>query len=782
MKKHWKPLVLALLTMLLVCTCMSAMADTTDTTNHDGHSKEIREQIILNHHDGSNDNAVKRIKTWCTTCNMQISWEDKTFYQECSWKFTKTVAPTCTEMGYDLYTCQLCGQTKQENKIDKVAHDVNANAYEVVAAATCEKDGVERGYCNSCKNYVEKKIPATGHNYKNDNQKATCTEKGYTSQKCENCGHVINYVETDALGHKGNVWVINQAATCTEKGTEIANCVRCGVLVTRDIPATGHTMAWEETTKATCTEASIWTYTCTGCGYTNGTKTGAPLNHSVKWEKSKELSTPATCTTDGKDVTVCSACGKVMKEEKVAKFEHKKNGEDQIQYHAAKEATCTEAGNSLYWDCKLCGEVTRGEKIIYPALGHLHYEADANWSVVTNATCYSTGVEKNVCQRCGSDTWIREIPKKAHLFATGAQVKDNNSLAVSITGWGCTTDGTATVYCQYGCGERTTVTVPAKGHVWSDWTYDRNAPTCTLSMNATRKCVRGDCDGINAVETKQIAAAYGHSFDKSDPRNVAPTCTTDGLLFGTCTVCGTSIVGEKVPATGHNFVELDKNDPLNIPATCTTDGTLYSKCANCGETALLRKVPATGHKPVEIVVTKPSPSSDGLIETRCSVCGELLASKKTPYTDVRYNSVITGFGPMTRELVGGSLWNRVTPIDLSVEGTQTFDLIASNKYVVGTMTVTVANGALTVTYRLNSTQIQVSSEALKIYDNLNALRADNAKAYALGAPIDIASTFGEDHLVILSLVLTATYDAAGSGMYGFTPNNAALAAMSGLLD
>ena len=31
------------------------------------------------------------------------------------WQFTKTVAPTCNEKGYDLYTCKKCKSTKKEN-------------------------------------------------------------------------------------------------------------------------------------------------------------------------------------------------------------------------------------------------------------------------------------------------------------------------------------------------------------------------------------------------------------------------------------------------------------------------------------------------------------------------------------------------------------------------------------------------------------------------------------------------------------------------------------------
>lgn len=787
MKKHWKPIVLALLTMLLVCTCMSAMADTTPQSTEtsqiqhvESHATEERKEIVR-HHSGQNNYNAKEIETlWCKDCGRALDVKvNETAYEACSFKFTKLVAPTCTEKGYDLYTCEHCGQTKKENETPKVAHVVSA--YKVTKAATCVAAGSEEGFCSSCKQTIKREIPLTGHNYQEDNKPATCTEPGYTSQKCQNCGDVINKVVIGVVNHSldDNAWVVNHQPTCTEKGTKTNKCQTCGALITKDVPATGHTMKWELTTKATCAKGSIETYTCSQCGLTRGTRTGEPLNHQVAWKKSKELSVAATCTTDGKDVTVCSACGEVMKEEKVNKLNHVKDGESQIQYHAEKPATCTEQGNSEYKECKLCGKVTGGSKVIYaalghkfenqvvitpasctqpgqaetacsrtgcgeketvviPAKGHVHFDADANWNIVTEATCYSTGIEVNVCKRCGGDTKTREIPKKEHQFATGAQVKSNNNLAANITGWGCTTDGTATVYCQYNCGESTTVTVPAKGHVWGDWTYDRNAPDCTHSMNATRKCVRGDCDGIGAVETKQIAPAWGHSFEKNDPRNVAATCTTDGLLFGECTVCHQPIVGQKIPATGH--------------------------------------------KPVEIVVSKPSPSGAGLTETRCSVCNELLSSKKIPYTDVRYNSFITGFGPTTRELVGGSAWNRVTPIDLNAQGTQTFDLIASNKYVVGTMTVTVANGTLTVSYKLNSAQIDVSSEVLKIYDNVDALRTGTAKAYVPGMPIDIASTFGEDSHVILSLTLTATYDAAGSGVYGFTQNDTLLAAMSGLLD
>lgn len=59
------------------------------------------------------------------------------------WNKTKTVAPTCTEQGYDLYTCVICGETREENYTEPLGHlgDFSEDADEYFRMTHCVREG-----------------------------------------------------------------------------------------------------------------------------------------------------------------------------------------------------------------------------------------------------------------------------------------------------------------------------------------------------------------------------------------------------------------------------------------------------------------------------------------------------------------------------------------------------------------------------------------------------------------------------------------------------------------
>lgn len=81
--------------------------------------------------------------------------------------------------------------------------------------------------------------------------------------------------------------------------------------------------------------------------------------------------------------------------------------------HEAKESTCTEQGNSAYWECKNC------EKYFGNAEGSVEIEKDS-WvanlaghsyteEITTQPTLSTTGVKTYTCRACG-DSYTEEIP------------------------------------------------------------------------------------------------------------------------------------------------------------------------------------------------------------------------------------------------------------------------------------------------------------------------------------------------------------------------------------
>ena len=87
---------------------------------------------------------------------------------------------------------------------------------------------------------------------------ATCTAQGYTTYKCDNCGHTYNANFTNALGHNYIVTKVVDS-TCTAEGYSVYVCTRCGDTYNDDVVvANGHAYAsWYVVKEATCTETGI---------------------------------------------------------------------------------------------------------------------------------------------------------------------------------------------------------------------------------------------------------------------------------------------------------------------------------------------------------------------------------------------------------------------------------------------------------------------------------------------------------------------------------------------
>ena len=76
------------------------------------------------------------------------------------YQFTKNVAPTCTDGGYDLYTCSGCGATERRNLTDAAGHKWDGGT--VTTAPTETTPGVRTFTCTVCSQTRTEAIPATG--------------------------------------------------------------------------------------------------------------------------------------------------------------------------------------------------------------------------------------------------------------------------------------------------------------------------------------------------------------------------------------------------------------------------------------------------------------------------------------------------------------------------------------------------------------------------------------------------------------------------------------------
>ena len=105
--------------------------------------------------------------------------------------FTKNIAPSCTEAGYDLYTCSGCGATEKRNSKPALGHKWDSGT--VTAEPTETDPGTMTYTCTVCGQTKTEVIPATGpHTHVWDEGTVTVapteTTPGVRTYTCTVCG------------------------------------------------------------------------------------------------------------------------------------------------------------------------------------------------------------------------------------------------------------------------------------------------------------------------------------------------------------------------------------------------------------------------------------------------------------------------------------------------------------------------------------------------------------------------------------------------------------------
>ena len=192
---------------------------------------------------------------------------------------------------------------------------------------------------------------------------------------------------TVTCDHEWDAGVITTKPTCTDDGVKTFTCKKCNT--TREEPITheGHKSdAGTITTEPTCTETGVKTYKCTVCGEVIKTE---PVPANGHKSDAGTITTEPTCTEKGEKTYKCTVCGEVLKTETVPE-----KGHSWDEGVVTTEPTCTEEGVKTYTctvsDCK----VTKTE--VLPALDHDWDEG----KVVKEATEKENGLKVYTCARC----------------------------------------------------------------------------------------------------------------------------------------------------------------------------------------------------------------------------------------------------------------------------------------------------------------------------------------------------------------------------------------------
>ncbi|MGN0469244.1 MAG: fibronectin type III domain-containing protein, partial [Acutalibacteraceae bacterium] len=252
--------------------------------------------------------------------------------------------------------------------------------------------------------------------------------------------------------------------------------------------------------------------------------------------------------------------------------------------------------------CSVCNAVIKKQEYIEKAA----HEEEEIPEVLP--TCTKTGLTSgSKCAKCG------EVLKEPELVQMLGHNMSDWKIQKEAT---CFESGIQAKYCLR-CDYFVTQDIAVKDHVLSQWITDFE-PDC---VNTGKQHI--ECVVCKAVIETDITKANGHKYEKDE---TAATCTSDGYITYTCSVCGESYAEKTENALGHSEV----TDEAVLP-TCTENGlTQGSHCSVCGIIIKAQTViEKTGHTEIIIKKSEPTCTQSGLSEgVKCSVCGEILFSQE----------------------------------------------------------------------------------------------------------------------------------------------------------
>ena len=186
--------------------------------------------------------ADGRIDTICANCGDVIATEVIPATGAHTWdNGTVTTEPTETTPGVRTFTCAVCSQTKTEVIPATGAHTF---VFTKNVAPSCTEAGYDLYTCRDCGASEQRNVkPALGHKWDNGTVTAepTETDPGTMTYTCTVCGATKTEV-IPATGPHTHVWdegTVTIAPTETTPGVRTYTCTVCGKTRTEIIPATG---------------------------------------------------------------------------------------------------------------------------------------------------------------------------------------------------------------------------------------------------------------------------------------------------------------------------------------------------------------------------------------------------------------------------------------------------------------------------------------------------------------------------------------------------------------
>lgn len=237
---------------------------------------------------------------------------------------------TCTKKGIIHYVCKDCGKKVRDNDPDAPAlghdwknqdgtcsrcneqHTHDWGEWKTTTPADCTTEGEEVRQCEVCQKTETKKLEKTAHVTEIVGAKeSTCTTAGYSGDEvCKHCHAVIKMGHKLALAqHQWSEWKTTTKPSCTTEGEETRQCKNCQKTESRTLAKTAHNTEIVGAKAPSCTtEGYTGDEVCKDCNVK--VKEGHTLAKTAhNWGEWK-TTTPANCTTEGKEVRQCKVCQK----------------------------------------------------------------------------------------------------------------------------------------------------------------------------------------------------------------------------------------------------------------------------------------------------------------------------------------------------------------------------------------------------------------------------------------------------------------------------------------
>ena len=363
----------------------------------------------------------------------------------------------------------------------------------------------------------------------------------------------------------------------------------------------------------------------------------------------------------------------------------------------AKDATCTENGNTAYWTCSACEkwfsdengttEITDKDSVVKKATGHTpsaawSYDGAHHWHVCTTCSevldkaAHSGGTatcsEQAACEACGQKygattahdyQWQHDNTEHWKACKDCSTIDESTRANHTFGGWvtekdpTCTATGTKKHTCT-ACDYSETGVIDKKAHTPEH--HDRVEPTCTATGSieywqcsvCNKKFSNADCTSEVTDVTLPMAA---HTLTKTDAK--AATCTEAGNAeYWTCSVCkrlfsdsegkneitAASVV---IPATGHTADDSGWNsNGTNHWHVCATCKEKFDEAAHTGGTATCSSKAVCDVCKAEYGTTTAhtfiSKHDDTQHWKECSACGAIdPANPKTNHTFGEWETV-----------------------------------------------------------------------------------------------------------------------------------------------